>query len=126
MPGGCVVTQPWGFAPQMPGVTARLSAGTVAHGLYADPKSGNQGSVCRDGSMEGWDLHPGYDPDSDATTREVLASYLTRGDAVAYTCAVAGLHLTDARAVDGPPDVWMRLPERDWWAWPNPTSTAAP
>jgi hypothetical protein len=27
----------------------------------------------------------------------------------------AGLRLTDARAVTGPPDVWLRLPERDYW-----------
>ncbi|WP_330309558.1 MULTISPECIES: ankyrin repeat domain-containing protein [unclassified Streptomyces] len=31
VPGGCVVTQPWGYAPQMPGVLSRLSLGTVCY-----------------------------------------------------------------------------------------------
>lgn len=37
VPGGCVVTQPWGYAPRMPGVLTRLPAGTVCYGLYANP-----------------------------------------------------------------------------------------
>ncbi|MET9887329.1 ankyrin repeat domain-containing protein [Streptomyces sp. NPDC006430] len=115
VPGGCVVTQPWGYAPSMPGVLARLSAGTVCYGLYANPKSGNQGRILRDGDVEGWDLHPGGGPDLDDTPEEVLACYLYRYNAVAYACAFAGLRLTDARAVVGPPDIWVELPERDYW-----------
>lgn len=115
VPGGCVVTQPWGYAPSMPGVLTRLSAGTVCYGLYANPKSGNQGRIVRDGSVEGWDLHPGGGPDLDDSPAEVLASYLYRHSAVAYSCAFAGLRLTDARAVAGPPDVWVELPQRDYW-----------
>jgi hypothetical protein len=115
VPGGCVITQPWGYAPQMPGVMARLSAGTVAYGLYANPKSGDQGCIFRDGSTEGGDLHPGGDPYTDATSREILVGYLTQG-AVAYCCAYAGLRLPDSRAIDGPPDTWLTLPERDWWS----------
>jgi len=30
-------------------------------------------------------------------------------DAVAFACAYAGLRLTDARAVTGPADGWVRL-----------------
>ncbi|RVU28184.1 ankyrin repeat domain-containing protein [Streptomyces antnestii] len=116
VPGGCVVTQPWGYAPQMPGVLTTLSAGTYAYGLYANPKSGNQGSIARDGHIEGSDLHPGGAPDRDDTPEEVLASYLYRYNAVAYACAYAGLRPTDARAVTGPPDVWVELPRRDYWA----------
>ncbi|WP_404817185.1 ankyrin repeat domain-containing protein [Streptomyces thermolineatus] len=115
VPGGCVVTQPWGFAPQMPGVLARLSAGTVCYGLYANPKSGDQGSIVRDGTVEGSDLHPGGAPDPDATSEEVLASYLYRHNAVAYSCAFVGLRPADARAVTGPPDLWVELPQRDHW-----------
>ncbi|GAB2871555.1 hypothetical protein GCM10027074_43930 [Streptomyces deserti] len=115
VPGGCVVTQPWGYAPQMPGVLTRLSVGTVCYGLYANPKSGNQGSIARDGVIEGWDLHPGGGPDADDSPEEVLASYLYRYNAVAYACAYAGLRPTDARAVVGPPDSWVRLPRRDHW-----------
>ncbi|MGV9697135.1 ankyrin repeat domain-containing protein [Streptomyces sp. NPDC003470] len=116
VPGGCVVTQPWGYAPQMPGVLTRLSAGTVCYGLYANPKSGNQGSIARHGTVEGWDLHPGGGPYEKDTPEEVLTSYLYRYNAVAYSCAFAGLRPTDARAVVGPPDVWVELPQRDYWS----------
>ncbi|ACY96357.1 ankyrin repeat domain-containing protein [Thermomonospora curvata] len=113
--GGCVITQPWGYAPQMPGVLKALSAGTVCYGMYANPKSGDQGSICRDGVLEDWDLIPGAPPGPDASSREVLLSFLYQDDAVGYACAYAGLRLTDARAVTGPPDVWLRLPRRDYW-----------
>ncbi|WP_171113782.1 MULTISPECIES: ankyrin repeat domain-containing protein [Streptomyces] len=115
VPGGCVVTQPWGYAPQMPGVLKLLSAGTVCYGLYANPKSGNQGAIARDGVIEGWDLHPGGGPNPEDPPEEVLASYLYRSNAVAYACAYAGLRLTDARAVVGPVDAWVELPRRDYW-----------
>ncbi|MGW8065257.1 ankyrin repeat domain-containing protein [Streptomyces ziwulingensis] len=115
VPGGCVVTQPWGYAPKMPGVLNRLSAGTVCYGLYANPKSGNQGSIVRDGSTEGWDLHPGGGPNPGDTAEEVLTSYLYHCNAVAFSCAYAGLRLLDARAVTGPADLWVRLPPRDYW-----------
>ncbi|MFF8913089.1 ankyrin repeat domain-containing protein [Streptomyces sp. NPDC015032] len=116
VPGGCVVTQPWGYAPQMPGVLTRLSRDTVCYGLYANPKSGNQGSIARNGVVEGWDLHPGGSPDQDDTPEEVLASYLYHCNAVAYSCAYAGLRPADARAVVGPPDSWAELPQRDHWS----------
>ncbi|MEU9847892.1 ankyrin repeat domain-containing protein [Streptomyces sp. NPDC047985] len=116
VPGGCVVTQPWGYAPQMPGVLTRLSAGTLCYGLYANPKSGDQGSIARDGSLVAWDLHPGGGAIEGDTSEEVLASYLYQYDAVAFSCAFAGLRLTDARAVTGPPDLWVRLPRRDYWS----------
>jgi len=115
VPGGCVLTQPWGYAPQMPGVLKRLSTGTVCYGLYVNPKSGNQGSIARDGVIVGWDLYPGGQPHADSPADEVLASYLYRYNAVAYSCAHAGLRLTDARAITGPPDSWLRLPSRDYW-----------
>ncbi|WP_206184891.1 ankyrin repeat domain-containing protein [Thermoactinospora rubra] len=115
VPGGCVVTQPWGYMPMTPGVTRRLSAGTVCYGLNVNPKSGDQGSIVRDGEIVGWDLHPGGRPWEDDEPMEVLLSYLYRCNAVAYSCAYAGLRLTDARAITGPPDAWLRLPERDYW-----------
>lgn len=115
VPGGCIVTQPWGYAPSMPGIHTRLSRGTVSYGLYANPKSGNQGSITRDGVIEGWDLHPAGGPDPDSTPEEVLANYLFHVGAVAYCCAYVGLRPTDARAVLGPPDHWVELPDRDHW-----------
>ncbi|MFK3735793.1 ankyrin repeat domain-containing protein [Streptomyces sp. NPDC088090] len=113
VPGGCVVTQPWGYAPQMRGVLAPLSAGTFCYGLYANPKSGNQGGIARDGAVEAGDLHPGGGPDEDDGPEEVLNSYLYRYRAVAHAYAFAGLRPTDARSALGPPDVWVELPDRD-------------
>ncbi|MFI0351919.1 ankyrin repeat domain-containing protein [Actinomadura sp. 9N407] len=111
VPGGCVLTQPWGYAPQTSEVMVPLSAGTFAYGLYANPSSGNQGSIARDGIIEGWDLHPGggaAGPGDSAA--DILAAYLYQHAAVAYCCAYAGLRLTDAQAIVGPPDIWLSLP----------------
>ncbi|HYQ65744.1 hypothetical protein [Actinophytocola sp.] len=111
VPGGVVVMQPYGYRPQDTDVHERLSAGTVCYGLYENPKSGSQGSVSRDGELLEGDLVPGGDPADDDSAREVLLAYLHRDDSVAYACAYPGLRLTDARAVVGPPDVWLRLPD---------------
>lgn len=116
VPGGCVVAQPWSYGPSMPGVVTRLSVGTVCYGLYGNPKSGDQGSIARDGALEAWDLHPGGGGvRGDAGPEEVLASYLCTGAAVAYACAVAGLRPTDDRVIWGPPDRWVELPPGDYW-----------
>ncbi|MDG4809366.1 hypothetical protein O7634_21685 [Micromonospora sp. WMMD1120] len=115
-PGGCVITQPWGYQPQTPLIGRLLSAGTVAYGLYANPKSGNQGSIYRDGETIGWDLHPGGAPRSTDTSLMVLLSYLYPLQAPAYACAFVGLRPVDARCVTGPADHWVLLPDRDYWA----------
>ncbi|MDR6592263.1 ankyrin repeat domain-containing protein [Saccharothrix longispora] len=115
VPGGAVLTQPWGYAPQTPGVTKALSTGTVCYGVYANPKSGDQGSIARDGGIVGWDLHPGGEPSETDPADQVLLSYLYRYDAMAYACGYAGVRPTDARPVTGPPDVWLRLPAKDYW-----------
>ncbi|GGP10817.1 ankyrin repeat domain-containing protein [Nonomuraea glycinis] len=116
VPGGCVVSQPWGPVPNKPGVAKRLSAGTVCYGMYDNPKGGHHGTVFRDGVMEEGDTHPGgggvYPDDP---TEEILATYLYHHHAVAYCCARMSLRLTDTRAITGPPDMWVRLSERDWW-----------
>ncbi|MER5527667.1 hypothetical protein ABT075_24240 [Streptomyces sp. NPDC002677] len=62
---------------------------------------------------EGWDLRPGREPGTDATSEEVPLAYLYARKPIAYACA--GLRLTDARAVVGAPDRWVQLPERDDW-----------
>lgn len=111
VPGGCVLAQPWGYSPQMSGVTKALSAGTTCYGMYANPKSGNQGSIIRDGEIIGWDLHPGGEPDEDG---DVLLASLYTGHALAYCFAYAGLRPADNRSVTGPPDVWIRIPDRDY------------
>ncbi|MEV5499570.1 ankyrin repeat domain-containing protein [Nonomuraea fuscirosea] len=114
VPGGCVITQPWGYVPSTSEVTVPLSVGTVCYSLFANPKSGTQGLVSRAGAIEDSDTHPGGgDAGGHLTADEILTEYLYQGEAVAYVCAMAGLQLPDARAVAGPPDLWLRLPERD-------------
>ncbi|MGI5287766.1 ankyrin repeat domain-containing protein [Nonomuraea polychroma] len=115
VPGGCVVSQQWGYMASAPGVMKALSAGTVAYGMYANPKSGNQGRVYRDGEIVAWDTHPGGgDVSSDDSAEEILLKYLYVGHAEAYCFAGAGLRPTDARA-SAEPDTHVRLPDGDYW-----------
>jgi hypothetical protein len=118
VPGGCLITQPWGDGASTPGVMKALSAGTYCYALYANPKSGDQGSIARGGVQESRGLSPGTSapPVANAPADEVLRTYLYQGDAGAYACAYTGLRPVDGRAVTGPPDVWLLLPVRDWWA----------
>lgn len=109
VPGGVLVVQPWGYRPSEPDVLERLSEGTVCYAFYANPKSGDQGASARDGVITGWDLFPGGDVPEDAPGDEVLLTYLHRYDPVAFSCAYAGVRPADARGIDGPPDVWLRL-----------------
>ncbi|MBB5953827.1 hypothetical protein FHS29_000397 [Saccharothrix tamanrassetensis] len=113
VPGGCVLAQPWGYGPTMHGVTKALSVRTTCYALYANPKSGNQGSIIRDGEIIAWDMSPGGQPDEQG---DVLMSHLYRHHAVAYCFAYVGLRPVDNRAVTGPPDAWIRLPVRDYWS----------
>ncbi|TDC43877.1 ankyrin repeat domain-containing protein [Micromonospora sp. KC213] len=118
VPGGCVVSQPWAYGAEMPGVSRRLSIGTVCYSMYANPKSGNQGSILRDRAVEGWDLHPGGGwAASDDSAEEILRTYLYQGNALAYCCAYVGLALTDARPFTGSPDLWVQLPPGDYWSY---------
>ncbi|MEU4545471.1 ankyrin repeat domain-containing protein [Nonomuraea dietziae] len=116
VPGGCVVFQPWGYIASTPGAMKRLSVDTACHGMFANPKSGNQGAVARDGVIEQWDTHPGGGGVSaDESAEEILTAYLYHSQAVAYCFASAGLRPTDDRSIIGQPDRWLRMPERDWW-----------
>ncbi|MDX8035470.1 hypothetical protein SK803_35135 [Lentzea sp. BCCO 10_0856] len=114
VPGGCVLMQPWYFTASTPVVANRLSAGTVVYAMYANPKSGNQGRIDRDGEIVGWDLHPGGSPSEADTTSEVLLAHLYAHDAVAYCCAYVGLRPEDDRAFTEP-NRWLLLPDRDYW-----------
>ena len=116
VPGGCVVSQPWAYGASTPVVAGLLSAGTVCYAMYANPKSGNQGRIMRDGAVVDWDLHPGGGwAGADESAEEILRTFLYRHRAVAYCCAYAGVRPVDARAFTGPPDLWVRLPDRDYW-----------
>ncbi|MET8982480.1 ankyrin repeat domain-containing protein [Streptomyces sp. NPDC004539] len=117
VPGGCVVSQAWGYGASMPGVLKLLTGGTRGYGVYANPKSGNQGRIFRDGVAEGWDLHPGGGPYQGDGPEEVLASYLYHVEPMAYACSWAGLRPEDARAFTGTPDRWVALPDGDYWDW---------
>ncbi|WP_158581424.1 ankyrin repeat domain-containing protein [Actinomadura spongiicola] len=108
VPGGCVLAQPWAYRAQTPGVISAVTAGTFAYGMYANPKSGNQGCIVENGRVIGWDLHPGYDPYSDATARDVLAAYASCGNATVHCMVYAGLRPETADCLEHP-DVWLRL-----------------
>lgn len=109
VPGGCVVVQPWHYNASSEDVMRRLSAGTVAYGMFANPKSGNQGNIYRDGEIVDGDLNPGGAPAEDDGTFEVLLAHLYRGEAVAYCCAYAGLRPKNNKAFTEP-DQWILLP----------------
>ena len=111
--GGCVVAQPWGYGAQMPRAMAELSRGTTCYGMYANPKSGNQGGAARDGKITGWDLHPGGWPDREDSPEQVLATYLYRRNAVAYCCAEVHVRPDSMRPFTGPFELLIRLPARD-------------
>ena len=113
VPGGCVIAQPWAWTPQTAAVTTRLSAGTTCYGMYANPKSGDQGSISRDGKVTGSGLTPAGNPGEDPSPDQVLTSYLYQRNTIAYSCAYTGLQPNDARAFTGPPDAWLRLPKQD-------------
>ncbi|TDC96606.1 ankyrin repeat domain-containing protein [Actinomadura sp. 7K507] len=115
VPGGCVIIQPWAYGASMPGVIKALSAGTVCYAMYANPKSGNQGSIVRDSLIEGWDLYFGGSASVGDTVEEVLFTYLYSHKAAAFCFANTGLRPTDSRAIVGPADMWLKLPERDYW-----------
>lgn len=118
VPGGCVISQPWAYGASMPGVSGPLSKGTVSYAMYANPKSGEQGSSFRDGVTVGWDLSPGNgwsDPDDSA--EDILLTYLYQGRPLAFCCAYAGVRPLDDRPLVGVPDFWVRLPDRDHWSY---------
>jgi hypothetical protein len=124
VPGGCVLVQPWGCTPNMSGLLDPLTEGTIGYGYYANPKGAEHGSLMVNGHLQrqeelglfppeswwGWD----YDGEveyrrSVALAMDVFYAYLL-GHSAAYACAMTGLRPADARAFDGTPDQWIRLP----------------
>lgn len=106
VPGGCVIAQPWAY--QAADVMGAVTIGTFAYGMYANPKSGDQGRIAEDGRLVKWDLHPGYDPDPDATARDVLASFASRRSAIVHCLVYADLRPTSTACLERP-DAWVRL-----------------
>ncbi|MFJ5985173.1 DUF6461 domain-containing protein [Lentzea sp. NPDC092896] len=111
VPGGCVLMQLWGYSAAGLDVLERLSAGTVAIGMYANPKGGNQGTVYRDGDGDDADLQVGNGVDEQATADDVLLAHLYQDEPAAFCLAYAGLRPTDNRAFTSP-ELWVRLSQR--------------
>ncbi|QYC45151.1 hypothetical protein Nocox_38005 [Nonomuraea coxensis DSM 45129] len=81
--------------------------------MAANPKSGTRGIIARDGAIEdSGTTFGGGDAGGHLTSEEILAEYLYQGHAAAYCYAATGLRPPDARAVTGPPDTWIRLPNQ--------------
>lgn len=119
VPGGCVVTQPWSYGASTPVVNGLLSAGTSCYAVTSSPTTGINASSFRDGIEDGTDLCVG-EPMACETTgdeEETLRAYLYRKSPVGYSCDRTGLAPTDSRAFTGPPDIWIKLPARDYWKW---------
>lgn len=110
VPGGCVVAQRFGYEPYTVRVTSRLSVGTTCYGMFANPKSGNQGSITRNGEVLGWDVHPGGEVRESDDADAVLLGYLYQYHPLAFCHAYVGLAPTDSRAISGPPDLVIRMP----------------
>ncbi|SEG92222.1 Ankyrin repeat-containing protein [Nonomuraea solani] len=115
VPGGCVVSQEYSYLASTPGVMKALSAGTVAYGMFANAKSGDQTSVYRDGEVVAWDFHAGGIGAPADSAEEVLLNYLYDGLTYAYCHAAAGLRPTGNVAITNP-DTYLRLPEHDYWS----------
>ncbi|ARF57621.1 ankyrin repeat domain-containing protein [Streptomyces gilvosporeus] len=117
--GGCVLIQPSWYGMSTDAVLNALSPGTTAYGVSFNPKGGTFGTFSRNGrtalgeeigkpghhsgSPEGHWLYRFWDWD--------VPEDMWGADVLAYASAMAGLRLTDAAAVDGPPRRWVEIPE---------------
>ncbi|MCO6009276.1 ankyrin repeat domain-containing protein [Actinoallomurus purpureus] len=116
VPGGCVVSQPMGYLPGNDEVLLPLSAGTVACGIYFNPKGSRYGSVVRDGHVE-FDDELGFDPDRDSPAGHWLYRFwqwgedgLRNGCELAFLAATAGVRPDDAGPLTEAPRRWVRVP----------------
>ncbi|MDP4507148.1 ankyrin repeat domain-containing protein [Nonomuraea turcica] len=115
VPGGCVITQPWGYTPSTPGVVKRVSRGAVCYSMYSNPKGGIFGHTARDGAVVAWEPDSAYMVPPDAVADKILAAHLYRNHPVAFCCAGTDLRLMDAQPITAP-DTWLRLPEQGYSA----------
>lgn len=115
VPGGVVVLQPMGHLPGEPEVLEPLSRGTTAYAVYFNPKGGTFGAMARNGRMDHRE-EIGLDADEDSPEGHWLFRFWQQGEgapfhkgSLAYACWTAGVRLTDAAPVAGPPRRWVRL-----------------
>ncbi|MFC4907268.1 hypothetical protein [Actinomadura gamaensis] len=106
VPGGCVIAQPWG--DEADSVLRSVTAGTFGYGMYANPKSGDQGRIAEDGEIVRGDLHPGHRSYGDVGGREVLAAVASGGSAIAHCLLYAGLRPDSLDFLEYP-DAWVRV-----------------
>jgi hypothetical protein len=116
VPGGCVVSQPMGYLPGTPEILSRLSAGTVACGMFFNPKGGRYGHVIRDGRSE-FNDEIGRDPSLDAPPGHWLFRFWQWGEGapygareIAFLAATAGVRPENAGPLTGPPRRWVEVP----------------
>ncbi|MCO5994817.1 ankyrin repeat domain-containing protein [Actinoallomurus rhizosphaericola] len=117
VPGGCVISQPNGYLPSRREFLLPLSRGTVAGGVFFNPKGGRYGCVIRDEEV-GFD-YEFFDPGPDAPYEHWLYRFwdkqrgFTRGSELAFVAGTAGVRPEDARMLKGSPRRWVRVPEED-------------
>ncbi|WP_419996452.1 ankyrin repeat domain-containing protein [Streptomyces boninensis] len=114
-PGGCVITQS-GYLPGDGDVLRPVSVGTVAYGVYFNPKGGTPGTLARDGEVvmrEEIGLWPREaDPAAHWHFRfwQRCREFPYDAGELAYACAAAGMRIEDgAVAVDRRGQRWVRL-----------------
>ncbi|MEU8140038.1 ankyrin repeat domain-containing protein [Streptodolium elevatio] len=121
VPGGCVVVQPQGSRAGSSAVVAALSPGTRAYGIYLSHIKGTYGHLAvdgvdvrheeigrsaYDGSPDGHWLYRFWDADP----RGVVGRDKWEAYQLAYAAAEAGVTITSASQVAGPPNLWIELP----------------
>lgn len=95
--------------------------------MYANPAQGSQGSVIRNGITEEWDLTPGGPDYSPGIPADMILRRTCTATTLSRTAApYAGVRPHDARAFLGPPDMWVRLPDGDYWTHLNAVEPAVP
>ncbi|WTW93585.1 ankyrin repeat domain-containing protein [Streptomycetaceae bacterium NBC_01309] len=120
VPGGCVVVQPQSYRASSPAVVTQLSPGTRAYGLHISGVKGTYGHLAVDGvsvrgeeigrtahgdSSDGHWLYRFWDADPEGVVgRDKLEAYQ-----LAYAAAEAGVTITNASQVAGPPNRWLEL-----------------
>jgi hypothetical protein len=115
VPGGCVLSRPMSYLPGTPEILSRLSAGTVACGMFFNPKGGTYGHVIRDGRIES-DDEIGRDPGLDAPPGHWLFRFWQWGEGapygareIAFLAATAGTRPENAGPLTGPPRRWVKV-----------------
>ncbi|WP_326808924.1 ankyrin repeat domain-containing protein [Streptomyces sp. NBC_01775] len=114
--GGCVITQPMGYVPEDARFLKKISPGTVAYGVYFNPKGGTFGTLARDGKEKKHE-EIGLRPFEGDPPEFYRFRFWESGEnaphcaaPLAYACAMAGMALTDAAPLTGPPRRWVRIP----------------